>query len=262
MKFLTSGNRDNPVIIMLAGSFCPAESMKNIYTMLTDDFYIISPTYNGHYDGSKAFTSRQGEAAEIADYLKVNGIDSVRMIYGQSMGAEIGMELLSRLNKDGISVDSAFFDGGPFIKLSKAYKAFMLLKFRSLIKMVKNKTVDDIMSIGIIKKFSNGDPASLRPMLEDMKSISLYLSDETIKNENECCYTFDFPEMSREMQKRMYFFYAEDEKAYKTCFKGVKKAYSYADYRVVKGYGHLTYAMKHTDEYVEELRKIADKAAR
>lgn len=68
MIFHTFGNPENPVVIMLAGSFCPAESLEIIYTDLKSDYYIIAPTYNGCYANSKAFTSRQGEAAEICTY--------------------------------------------------------------------------------------------------------------------------------------------------------------------------------------------------
>ena len=86
MIFNTFGNKEAPVIIMLAGSFCPAEGMENLYSELQKQFYVIAPTYNGHYEGSVDFTTRQGEAAQIKDYLVNEGITSVRMIYGQSMG--------------------------------------------------------------------------------------------------------------------------------------------------------------------------------
>jgi len=54
----------------------------------------------------------------------------------------------------------------------------------------------------------------------------------------------------------MYFFYAKEEKAYRSCYKYVKKAYPDANYKVVSGYGHLTYSVKHTDEYVSRLIEI------
>ena len=50
MKFNEFGNKEKPVIIMLSGSFVPGESMKNIYDILKEDFYIIIPDYNGHYE--------------------------------------------------------------------------------------------------------------------------------------------------------------------------------------------------------------------
>lgn len=258
MLFNTFGNKDNPVIIMLPGSFCPAESMRNLYSKLCEDYYIIAVTYNGHHKNSKAFTTRQGEAAEITDYLKSCGITSVQMIYGQSMGAEIGIELLRQLLENGITVHKAFFDGAPCIKLSKAYKAFMLIKFRSLIKMAKNKSVDDVLKMPLVKKFAGGNAEALRPMLEDLSMVTSYLSDTSIKNENECCYTFDFPQFSEEMQKNMFFFYGEEEKAYKLCAKYVKKAYPNAVYKIEKEQGHLTYVSSRTEEYLNLMRKFSE----
>ena len=155
MLFNTFGNRENPVIIMLAGSFCPAESLEMVYSVMKEDYYVIAPTYNGHYKDSKDFTTRQGEAKEIADYLQNQNITSVKMIYGQSMGSEIGIELMHQLSENNIIVDSAFFDGAPCIKLSRPYKAFMRFKFNTLINMFKGKTLDEAMNIGLVKKFSN-----------------------------------------------------------------------------------------------------------
>lgn len=251
MLFNKFGNENNPVIIMLPGSFCPAESMKNVYSELCKEYYVIAVTYNGHHKDSKDFTTRQNEAKEITDYLKFCEITSVQMIYGQSMGAEIGIELLHQLTENSITVNKTFFDGAPCIRLSKAYKSFMLLKFKALIKMVKNKSVDDILDTSFVRKFSGGNPEALRPMLEDISMVTPYLSDISIKNQNECCYTFDFPEFSEEIQKNMFFFYGEEEKAYNLCAKYVKSAYPNAVYKVQKGEGHLTYVSGHTEEYLK-----------
>lgn len=258
MKFDVFGNSGNPIVIMLAGSFCPAESMKELYSRLSAHYYVIVPTYNGHCENSGDFTSRRGEAAQIRSYLRGKGIERVRLIYGQSMGAEVGMELLSQLASCGATVDTAFFDGGPFIKLSSAYKALMLIKFKTLISMVRTKSIDDVLAMPLVNKFSNGDPECYRGILEDMKKTSAYLSDESVVNVNECCYTFDFPAMDESVQKRLFFFYGGAEKAYKTCFANVKKAYPMANYKVVPDSGHLTYCAKHPDEYVKLLIRCAE----
>ena len=59
-------------------------------------------------------------------------------------------------------------------------------------------------------------------------------------------------------QKKMYFFYGGAEKAYKTCYAGVKKAYPLAEYNIVDGYGHLNYSMKNTDAYVKMVRSVCE----
>lgn len=56
----------------------------------------------------------------------------------------------------------------------------------------------------------------------------------------------------------MYFFYGEDEKAYKSCYNGVKKAYPSANYKVVAGYGHLTYSIKNTADYIDRIKSVCE----
>lgn len=257
MRIQALGDRNKPVIVMLSGSFCKSGSLKYLYEKLAADYCIILPEYNGHYENS-TFTTRQNEAGEIKEYIQQNGIDRIRMLYGQSMGAEVTIELLRQLTEVHIEVDHIFLDGAPCIKLSPLYKKVMYLKFRSMINMIRKKDVDELLNGKLMKKFSNGDTESLRPMLEAIASQAAVLTDETVKNETECCYTFDFPTFDETVQRKMHFFYGGSEKAYRLCCDGVKKAYPKAVYTVADGYGHLTYSIKETDAYIKLLRSVCE----
>ena len=259
MKFYEYGNRNSPLIIMLPGSFCPAEALEYLYSRLEQDYCIIVPDYTGHYKDSKPFTTRQKEASLIVRHLKDNGFTSVAMVYGQSMGAEIGMELISQLLRSHIAVGSAFFDGGPFIRLTKLYKAFMNFKFRLMIKKLKTGKVEDVANSNLIKTFAKNDTRALRPMLESLAKTAPNICDQTVKNETECCYTFDFPDMPEEMQENIFFVYSKDEKAFKSCFKLLIDAYPVANYKTLTGCGHLGFSMKHTDEYINVLNAICQR---
>ncbi len=177
------------------------------------------------------------------------------MVYGQSMGAEIAIELTKQLFAMDIGVKDLVLDGAPCIKLSKAYKAFMYFKFKTMIKMLCGKSVEEVIRWKFLNKFSNGDAESMRPMLESLCSVAQHITNESIKNEVDCCYTFDYPEFPTEFLPHMHFFYAKEEKAYTACFKYVKKAYPKADFRVESGFGHLTYSLKNTDQYIDWLRQ-------
>lgn len=255
MKFHTLGDDGLPVIIMLPGSFSPGKSLSYLYDDLKNSFRTIIVDYNGHYNDS-TFTTRQGEAKEIADYIKKNSISNIKMIYGQSMGGEVSIELLRQLLKAGVNVEKLLVDGAPCIRLGKFYKRFMYLKFKTMISMIKERNIEDVINWKFLNQFSNGDTDFLRPMLEAVKDISSVISKESIYNENECCYTFDFPAFDRDIQRRMYFLYAGEEKAYKTCIKGVKNSYPDAHYKVVSGYGHMTYSIRCKDEYLKMLKAI------
>ncbi len=257
MRFKVLGEKGNPVVVMLTGSFCPGECLEYLYSRMKK-YYVIVPTYNGHYKDSKDFTTRENEAKEIREYLYALGVEQIHMIYGQSMGTEIGMELYRQLSEDGIKVYKMFFDGAPMIRLSGAYKAFMRFKFATMIKMFRDKTVDDAMNMKFLKQFAGNKLNSLKPMIESLVMIAPYLSKNSLKNEVECCYTFDFPALDDAMQKNTYFFYGEDEKAYKSCYKFIQKAYPNANYCVEKNHGHMTYSCECTDEYVNLLQEIIE----
>ena len=237
MKFDVIGEKGKPVVVMLTGSFCPGECLKYIYSQM-QDYYIIVPSYNGHYKDSKDFTTRQNEAKEIKEYLIELGIDEIQMIYGQSMGSEVGMELHKQLSEARIKVHNLFFDGAPMIRL------------------FKDKTLEEAMNMRFLKQFAGSKINSLKPMLESLVMIAPYVTKTTIKNEVECCYTFDYPPLSDDMQTRTHFFYGEEEKAYKTCYKLVQQAYPKANFYVKKEHGHMTYSCEHTEEYVKLLKDI------
>lgn len=258
MKFQTLGNPNSPLIIMLTGSFCPSSGLKYLYEKLKDDYCLILPEYNGHYENS-TFSSRQNEAKGIVEYIQKQNIHTIKMIYGQSMGAEIAIELFKQLEKTNINVDYCFLDGAPCIKLPYLYKKFMHFKFNQILKMMKKKEVDQILNMKLIKKIARGNTENLRPMIEPMALIAQFLTKESVKNETECCYTFDFPSFDKETQNKMYFFYGKEEKAYKTCYSGVKKAYLQANSIFKEGYGHLMYSIKKTDDYIEILKDICEK---
>jgi hypothetical protein len=255
MKFHTFGKEENPVMVMLPGSLCPSSSMSYLYDIWKEDFYIIAPDYNG-YDENSTFSTRQDEAKGIVQYLKKQGITHIKMVYGQSMGAEIGIELVHQLFDAGITVDKAFFDGAPCIKLPKAYKAVVQAIFLKAIRLLRENKADDMMNMKFVKQLTNGDTESLRPMMEPVMEVVPYLTDESVINQTECCYTFDFPAFDKNNQKKLYFLYSKEEKAYKTCFKKVKKAYPNANYKVLTGYGHMTYSVRETEKYTQMIRKI------
>ena len=80
MKIHTYGSEHAPAIIMLPGSFCNADTMANIITILEPEFHILAVDYNGQYPGSeKPFTSRRGEAEDLGELLVLRDISRALM---------------------------------------------------------------------------------------------------------------------------------------------------------------------------------------
>ena len=109
---------------------------------------------------------------------------------------------------------------------------------------MKNKSLEEVLRSKMIIKISGGNQESVRPIIEPYVLSSCFITNTTIKNEVECCYTLDFPKFNESQQKKMFFFYGIDEKVYRRCLKKVKQAYPLANYTLKEGYGHLTYLIK------------------
>ena len=84
MKFQTLGNPNSPLIIMLTGSFCPSSGLKYLYEKLKDDYCLILPEYNGHYENS-TFSSRQNEAKEVVEYIQKQNIHTMDNLWVQKL---------------------------------------------------------------------------------------------------------------------------------------------------------------------------------
>ena len=250
MRIHTFGDEKAPVIIMLPGSFCNADTMADLIDRLKTEFRILAVDYNGQYAGSeKPFTSRKGEAEEIVTYLRESAITSVALVYGQSMGGEMGMELLAQLKEKKIAVGAAFFDGGPFLRFPKAVSRLLGRKFRTIVGNLRGKTLEEALREPTIVRFSGGKPERYSKMLGPICRNAAYMSDETLEREADACVTFDYPEMDRDFQNKLYFFYSKEESAWRFCHKKLKKAYPCAHYHLVSGYGHVGYPGEHPEEY-------------
>ena len=258
MRIHTYGESNDPVMIMLPGSFCNADTMANIISKLEAEFRVLAVDYNGQYAGSeKPFTSRSGEAGEIIRYLRGHSISSVALVYGQSMGGEMGMELLSQLKKNGIAVGAAFFDGGPFLRFPKAVSKLLGNKFKTIVGKLRGKTLEEALRDPTIVKFSGGKPERYSNMLGPICRNAAYMNDETLEREADACVTFDYPPMDRDFQEHLYFFYSKEESAWRFCRRKLQKVYPHAWYKLVSGYGHVGYPGEHLEEYCGWLSALA-----
>lgn len=75
------------------------------------------------------------------------------------------MELLSQLLKENVNVNKAWFDGAPYIKLSYLYKKFMYFKFKTMINMFRDKSIDEVMNWKFLGQFAGDKIEQLRPNL-------------------------------------------------------------------------------------------------
>lgn len=169
----------------------------------------------------------------------------------------MGMELLSQLKKNSIPVTGAFFDGGPFLRFPNVISKLLGSKFKSIVGNLRGKTLEEALKEPTIVKFSGGKPERYSNMLGPICRNAAYMSDETLEREAEACVTFNYPAIDRDFQQRLYFFYSKEESAWRFCHRKLQKAYPYAQYKLVSGYGHVGYPGEHLKEYCGWLSALA-----
>ena len=260
MIFETVGNKEKPVILMLNGSFSTGAGLLHIAEMISDEFYIILPTYDGHHENGGSFTTRDDQAGKIISYLKKEGIGHLALVQGASMGAEIALTFASKMPEAGISVDQYLFDGGPFFHFSGWFRAIMRMKFKSMVHQAQHGSYEEITEgfskNKMVQWMIHGDISPYKWFIKGLADSAPFMSDASIGKESDACYTFDYPEASSEEQKKYLFIWSTNEPAFKS-YEKIRKHYPNAKYWSPGDIGHCGYISRKPDEYAVFLRKLA-----
>lgn len=260
MKFEEYGDRQNPVMVMLPGAFCPGESLAYLYETLQKEYNIIVPEYSGQYESASysEFSTAKEEAAKIVLFLKERGIAKVAMIYGQSVGAGIGIELLRQLAGTEIVVHRAFFDAAACKRGAKYVSLSLFYLVRRFVNLIRRKPTDRLLKKKCIHMLTNGDPESLRHVLEGIRKVVPVLSEETMRKETAAIFSYEFPVLMENLQRRLYFFYGRKDVACRLFRKSVEKAYPFAQLQVLDGYGYLNFSVRRTEDYIAMMKRIME----
>lgn len=259
MHILTLGDKTKPAILMLNGTLCSGRGLKPLGSRLSDDYYVILPTYDGCDGSGNLYRDETTEAAKLLKWLKEKGIPGLALAHGTSMGAEVLMAFAVLAEKEGYPVKQYFFDGGPFFHFPKPMQFVMETKFLGFADAVKGRddaqSVEKLASNPVIRKLIGDDAAPYRDMLADMVHVCQTADHISIRNMVRTCYSFGFPKMPPEVQKKFFFLWGEKELARKSEEK-VRAAYPHAKYRIAPGYMHCGYQVCTPDEYIKDLRKL------
>lgn len=257
MKFDTLGNVQNPAVLMIHGMFCNSDMVKRTAQYMQDDYYIIMPTLNGHYEGSNDYQSKEDEAKEILKYLHEQGITRLAMLQGTSMGAEVALEF-ARISD--IEIEHYFYDGGPFFDFSKWFKAIMRNKFNGFVKLISNKTTEEareaLMKNSFVKALIGKNASAYEGVMTDFCEVGRHVTETSVKNIVETCYACKLPVFDEEIQRKFIFLFSATEPAQKS-EKRLRKQYPFAEYRIVEGYAHGGLQVAEPQKYADYLKNIS-----
>ncbi len=262
MKFLTLGEKTHPAILALNGTLCSGEGLAPLWQRLAGEYYVILPTYDGCDGSGSVYQNETKQARKILAWLQKNGITSLAMGHGTSMGGEVLMAFAALAEKQGYPVKHYVFDGGPFFHFPAPVQLIMEKKFQGLADKVRGRNeqenAEKLLINPLIQKLIGTETAPYHDMASDMVHVCQTADRVSIKNMVRTCYTFGFPKMPQKVQKKFYFLWSEKEPARKSEEK-IRKVYLNASFRIVPGYMHCGYQICAPDAYMEDMRAILEK---
>ncbi len=98
MIFQTIGERTNPAILFFHAMGINKEDGKPVYEYLKDKYYFILPT-STVYCEKKKYRSKEDEIRQVEEFLEKEGIKTLSMVLASSIGANLAIVYLSRIER-------------------------------------------------------------------------------------------------------------------------------------------------------------------
>ncbi len=234
MKIITYGNIKNEKILLLHPMFTSDKFFDFVIDKLKD-YYLIVPTYSGHYKNS-SYISMENEEENIEKFLKENNIDRLKLIIGFSLGGNIAFNYFC---KNYYKVEQVIIDSAPIFKFPNIIKKYFFNRYKKCLLNIKKHPKDTVKELN---KCFNG-------MGEVQQYVAPIVTIESLKNLLESCYSIQVPKLDVNLQKKITFVYGTKDIA-RFCLPRISK-YKNSKFIKVNSMGHCEYFRKYTDEYIK-----------
>lgn len=230
MKIVTYGNKEKEKILLLHPMFTSAKFFNFVIDRLSNKYYLIIPTYSGHYENSD-YVSIEDEEKTIDKFLKENNIDKLKAIIGFSLGGNIAFHYFCN-NQD--KVDQVIVDSAPIFKFPNIIKKYFYNRYKKCLLNIKEHPEDTVKELN---KCFNG-----------MGEVQQYVAPIVTL---ESCYNIKAPKLESDSQRKITFVYGTNDIA-RLCLPRIKK-YKNSEIIKIDSLGHCGYFRENTDEYIKRL---------
>lgn len=169
MEFYESGNKSNPVILLIPGTCCHYSLFDKVLPLLKEKFYTVVVSFSGFDENEKSeYLSMDDETIKIEKYIKDNFNNHISCIYGCSLGGSFASYLLQRNNikVDHIILGSSDMDEANILLASIKGKILSPIMY----KMIHTGKLPNFMQKKLDKiKISN--PTRYNQMVEFLNSF-------------------------------------------------------------------------------------------
>ena len=228
MKIVTYGNKEKEKILLLHPMFTSAKFFDFVIDRLSNKYYLIIPTYSGHYENSD-YVSMEDEEKTI---------DELKAIIGFSLGGNIAFHYFCN-NQD--KVNQVIVDSAPIFKFPNIIKKYFYNRYKKCLLNIKEHPEDTVKELN---KCFNG-------MGEVQQYVAPIVTLESLKNLLESCYNIKAPKLESDSQRKITFVYDTNDIA-RLCLPRIKK-YKNSEFIKIDSLGHCGYFRENTDEYIKRL---------
>lgn len=233
MEFYTYGNPNNKAIILIHTLFTSADFFAPITQMLSESFFVITPTLSGHHTNS-TYRSTDDELRQIKDFLTERGITSVYAVAGFSLGGNIAYNFYCQNSN---MIEKAIIDSAPLFRFPSFVKRRFYKSYEKCLRKIKQEDCDIPKELN---KCFNG-------MGEYQKNVAPTVSFDSLKNLVESCYNNKMYKLTKQDKNKISFVYGTKDisRLCKYRLKGYK-------IRKFKGLGHCGLYRKTPVEWAKE----------
>lgn len=241
MRIQIFGDEAKSKLLALHPMLADGASMVQLAGHLREDYCIIAPDLSGQGKDTGTFESAEKEAETLYAYLKEKGWLDIKLVYGASLGAAVGLELLP---KPELKVYAAVFDGCPL------YRNAPVLRWL-LTKVFLKKHRKAVSNPGLsVKKMTELYGPVFGP---SMGRTFETMSEASIQAIVAACSKCSFPQYPKELERNLHFEYGSKDSDLKIGKKNIARYYPNATLNVREGYGHCQYMSSLGERYGEVL---------
>lgn len=242
MLIQTYGDIARPKLLALHPMLADGQSMVQLAGKLRQDYCIIAPDLSGQGADQEEFESAGREAETLYAYLREHGWLEIELVYGASLGAAVGLELLA---KPGLQVGTVVFDGCPMYRDAPLLRRLMTLAF-----LQKHRKAVRSPGLSARKMGELYGPVFGPGMGRSFER----LSEASIRAIVTACTRCAFPQYTQALEQRLHFEYGSQDPDLKKGRVNIAKHYPGASLTVREGFGHCQYMASLGEQYGEVLK--------
>lgn len=238
MKMREWGSSTLPKVILLHPMLADGASMQKLAEGFAGSYCFLAPDLSGQGEeaGRGEFVTAEADAAAICRYLKQKGYTEIALLFGASLGARVGLEMLTDTE---LTFQTVVFEGAPLYKDAKALCFIMQTVFLS--KQKKARANPGLSEQKMTRIYGEAFGPSMGRSFERMTPGS-------IKTIVKACSSFGFPSYPEALQRRMFFEFGSKDTDAKQA-KVILQHYPHVHIKLREGYGHCQYLSEHYESY-------------